>query len=123
MRELTKKHVRFNWTPKHTAIFHDLLQEFKSDVTLRYFDISKPIFVITDAHVTGLAATLAQGDSLESAKPVAFASRKTTLSENRYPQLDLEALAVDFGLRKFRNYLIGAPHLITVVTDHMPVMC
>ena len=121
LRELTKNNVRFKWTNKHQEIFLSLLQEFKSDVTLRYFDISKPIFVVTDAHVTGLGATLAQGDSLENAKPIAFASRKTTSSEKRYPQLDLEGLAVDFGLRKFRNYLIGAPHQITVVTDHMPL--
>ena len=35
--------------------------------------------------------------------------------------LDLEALVVDFGLRRFRNYLIGAPDTITVITDHKPL--
>ena len=41
--------------------------------------------------------------------------------ELRYPQLDLEALAIDFGLRRFRNRLIGASHKITVMTDHKPL--
>ena len=53
--------------------------------------------------------------------PVACASRATTLVEQRYPQLDLEALAVDFGLRRFRYYCVGGPP-VTVVTDHKPLI-
>ena len=41
--------------------------------------------------------------------------------EGRYPQLDLEALAVDYGLRRFRFYLVGAPE-VKVVTDHKPLI-
>ena len=66
---------------------------------LQYFDLQKPTYVITDAHVTGLGAMLAQGDSLSTAKPVAFASRTTSPAETRYPQPDLEAMGLDFGLR------------------------
>ena len=58
-----------------------------------------------------------QGDSIEEAKPIAFASRTTTDAEARYPQLDLEALSVDFGLRRFRYYLVGGP-TVEVITDH-----
>ena len=52
-----------------------------------------------------------QGSSLEDAKPIAFASRATTPVEFRYPQLDLEALAVDFGLRRFRYHIVGGPEV------------
>ena len=68
------------------------------DVLLRYFDMTKPTFLFVDAHITGLGATLAQGNSIRDAKPVAFASRTTSLAETRYPQLDLEAMSLDFGL-------------------------
>ena len=121
LRELTKENVRFQWSDIHEDTFRRLLSEFKEDVLLRYFDLSKPIYITTDAHITGMGATLSQGDTLESSKPVAFASRTTTDAERKYPQLDLEGLGVDFGLRRFRNYIIGAPHPITVVTDHMPL--
>ena len=47
----------------------------------------------------GLSATLLQGTNITSAKQVAFSSRATTSVESPYPQLDLEALAIDFGLR------------------------
>jgi hypothetical protein len=34
-------------------------------------------FVFTDGHKTGLSAMLAQGETRETARPVAFASRST----------------------------------------------
>ena len=58
---------------------------------------------------------LGQQDNTNSIKPIAFASRTAKAAESRYPQLDLEALAIDFGLSRFRNYLTGAPHKITVI--------
>ena len=74
-----------------------------------------------DAHITGLSAILAQGHCVEDAKPVAIASRTTNQAEKHYPQLDLEASSVDFGLRRFREYFVGAPHIVKVVTDHKPL--
>ena len=81
---------------------------------------TRTIFV--DGHRSGLGAVLAQGDSIDSALPIEFASRSTNKAERNYPQLDIEAMAVDFSLRRFRPYLVGAPHQVTVVTDHHPLL-
>ena len=83
--------------------------------------MSMKVFIFADAHITGLGAILAQGKDIQSARPVAVASRTTTNAEKRYPQLDLEAMSVDFGLRRFRNYVLGAPETVTVTTDHRPL--
>ena len=120
LRELTHKNAHFKWKPIHQKCFDNLVQSFKKTTLLRYFDTTSKIFIITDAHVTGLGAILAQGRDLISAKPVAVASRTTSNAERRYPQLDLEATAIDFALRRFRNYLVGAP-VVTIVTDHKPL--
>ena len=80
----------------------------------------KKISVISDAHITGVGAILDQGDDLDSARPVVIDSRKTSKSESRYPQLDLEATATDFALCRFRNYLVGAPQVL-IITDHKPL--
>ena len=88
---------------------------------MNHFDPNKHTYIRVDAHRSGLSAILMQGDSIEEAKPVACASRSTTPVEQRYPQLDLEALAVDFGLRRFRYYCVGGP-LVTIVTDHKPLL-
>ena len=121
LRELTKSNVRFKWHKEHQECFDTLISAFKKDTLLRYFDMSKPTFIFADGHKTGLGAMLAQGETRRSAKPVAFASRSTQGAEHNYPQIDLEAMAMDFGLRRFRQYIIGSPNEITVVTDHKPL--
>ena len=122
LRELTHKNVWFKWTPEHQRCFEDLISAFRKDTMLRYFDVSKKTFIKVDAHKTGLSAMLCQGKSPEEAKPVALASRATSKSEKQYPQLDLEAASIDFGLRRFREYLVGSPEKIIVITDHKPLL-
>ena len=122
LREMTKKENKFVWSKKHEAEFRCLVDSFREDVLLRYFDGNLPTYIVVDGHQTGMGAMLLQGNTLQEAKPVAVVSRTTSLSEKNRPQLDLEAASVDFGLRRFREYVVGTPHLIKVVTDHKPLI-
>ena len=96
-----------------------LVIKFKKDDLLQYFDMAKPIYIVTDAHISGIGAMLEQQGNTNDMNPIVFVSCTTKAADSRYPQLDLETLAIDFGLRHFRNYLIGAPHKITVIADHV----
>ena len=58
----------------------------------------------------------------DNAKPAALALICTSKAERNYAQLHLEALAVDFALRRFRLYLVGAPNDTIIVTDHHPLL-
>ena len=120
LRELTHYNIHLKWKPIHQKCLKNLIQDFKQDTLLRYYAMRKKIFVITDAHITGLAAILAQGDDLDSARLVVITSRTTSKSESRYPQLDLEATATDFAYRRFRNYLVGAPQVL-IISDNKPL--
>ncbi|CAB4014624.1 Hypothetical predicted protein [Paramuricea clavata] len=100
LRDLTKGRARFVWSNEHQICFQRLIGAFRKDVLLRYFDMSKPTYVFVDAHKTALGAMLAQGNSVREAKPVAFAPRTTSQAEAKYPQFDLEAMSLDFGLIK-----------------------
>ena len=120
LRELTKKHIKFSWTESHEQEFKNIRNAFNDSVLLRHYDSTKPTFIFVDAHITGLSAILSQGPTPEEAKAVALASRTTTQTEQKYAQLDLEALAMDFGLRRFQHYLIGGPNT-TIITDHQPL--
>ena len=82
--------------------------------------MKKKIYIFTDAHILGLGVILAQGNSNQDAKPVFITLRTTSHTEKRNPQLDLEATAVDFALRRLRNYIVGAPG-IEIITDHKPL--
>ena len=122
LRDLLNSKDRFSWKRVHQSAFDDVLASFKEDTLLRYFNLSCNTYLFVDGHQSGLGAILSQGESIDSAVPVEFASRATSKAERNYPQLDLEAMAVDFALRRFRQYLIGAPGIITVVTDHHPLL-
>ena len=91
LRDLTTKNTRFNWKDEHQKTFEKLVNEFKKETMLQYFDMGKQTFLLVDAHQTGLGAMLAQGAELDLAKPVAIASRTTNNAEKRYPQIDHEA--------------------------------
>ena len=101
LRKRLRKHHRFTWNKECQREFEDLKAPFRQDTLLRHFDPNLNTYINVDAHQTGLSSIFMQRSPLEDAKPVAFASRATTPVEYRYPQLDLEALAVDFGLRRF----------------------
>ena len=88
---------------------------------LRFYDPDKNTFIFVDAYKSGFGAILAQGETIENCWPVAVASRTTSNPEKKYPQIDLEGMAVDFGLGRFRQYLVGGPE-VTVVTDHKPLI-
>ena len=122
LRKLTLKHSRFRWTPDCQKEFDILKKLFMEDTLLRHFDPSQKTFIFVDAHRTDLSAILTQGKDIENTKPVAFASRATKDVERRYPQLDREALAIDFALRRYRNYLVGAPEPQIIITDHKPLV-
>ena len=104
---MTESRAKFRWAKEHQNCFKELIEAFKKDVSLHYFDIEKPTFVFTDTHKTGLGAMLAQKESKSTAKPMTFASITTGKAEYRYPQLDIEAMGVVFGLRRFCHYLLA----------------
>ena len=52
-------------------------------------------------------------------KPIAFTSRTLTTPEKKYSQLEKEALAIIFAVRKFHDYLYGRH--FTLYSDHKPL--
>ena len=54
-----------------------------------------------------------------SEHPVAFASRSLSPAKRKYSQLDKESLAIIFGVKIFRHYLLGRKFII--YSDHKPL--
>ena len=112
--------TKFRWCDVHQKEFDAIKAYFNESTTLAFFDPGLPTWIFVDAAKQGLSAVIAQGETIDATNVVAFASRTTTDVERRYPQIDLEAMAIDFGLRRFREYCVGGDN-INFVTDHKPL--
>ena len=76
-------------------------------------------YVIVDAGPVGLGAIIAQEQVDKSIRPVAYASRSLSKTEQRYSQTEKEALAVVWACEKFHLYLYGKK--FTILSDHKPL--
>jgi hypothetical protein len=81
---------------------------------LSYYDPKKPVTLSVDASSKGLGAVLYQEE-----KPVAYASKALTPTQQKYAQIEKEALAIVFVTTKFHQFLFGKEVLIT--SDHKPL--
>ena len=81
---------------------------------LAYYDADEELTLQVDASSTGLGAALIQGG-----RPVAYASKALTPTQQKYAQIGKELLAIVFGCAKFAEYVVGRD--TTVETDHKPL--
>ena len=96
LRELTKKEVAYVWGPEHDRAFAAVKQEVSTRGVLRYFDPKAETVIQTDASLKGLDAVL-----LQQGQPVCYASKALTDTEQRYSNIESEALGLVWGLEKF----------------------
>lgn len=99
---------------------------------LTYFNLGKPLLVMTDWSQQGIAFTIFQQhcactqDSApfccsEGWKIVLCNSRHLQSAEKNYAPIEGEALAVAWCLHKARNLLLGCQHFL-LLTDHKPLV-
>ena len=121
LRELTKNDVPWSWEEKHQTALDRLKEELARTTTLRYFDTSRETEVYVDASPVGISAVLMQKDSdSEQRHNIHFASRALTPTEQRYSQIEREALAVVWACEHLNIYLYGSH--FKIFTDHKPLL-
>ena len=69
---------------------------------LHYYDPSKKSIIQVDASSRGLGVAL-----IQEGKPIAFASKSLTKTEQRDTNIEGELLTVVFGCKRFRIYIYG----------------
>jgi len=114
--------VTFAWTEECKRAFAAAKQLLIKQGVLIDFNPKLNLILSVDASPVGAGAVLShqvifQGKLVE--RPIAFASLSFTPTQRRYSQLDREALAIMFGVRRFRQFLIGRKFLL--LTDNAPL--
>jgi hypothetical protein len=120
LRELTKKDATFQWTADCEASVNSIKELLANEPVLAYFNTRIPSEIIVDASPVGLAAILVQRYENDVSRIIAFASKSLSATEQRYSQLEREALAVLWGCQYFHIYIFGKP--VTVLSDHKPLV-
>ena len=96
--QLTGKSSPFLWLPEHQVEFDKLKTILTSDLVVRHFDSSQPVFLLTDAsRLFGLGYVLGHieldGSGKKIFKIVDFGSKGLTPTQQRYSTIELECLA------------------------------
>ena len=108
LRDLLRKECMWTWDAQQEAAFKTLKKQLSSAPVLTHYSPNKPTKVSADASSYGMGGVLLQKDR-EDWRPVFYASRSLTSTEQRYAQVEKKALAVTWCCEKFADFLIGMP--------------
>ena len=119
MNRLLCKDARWKWTEDCAKAFQHIKNVLVSSTFVTHYNPSLPLRLAADASPYGLGAVISHVMEDGQEQPIAFASRTLSKSEQNYSQIEKEALALIFGVKKFHLYLCG--QTFTLVTDRKPL--
>ena len=115
LRAIEKKGNDFYWDANLQNCFDNIKSLVAADVTLSYYDRSKPITIQTDYSKQGLGAVL-----LQDGRPVHYGSKALVGTERDFAPIEGEILAILYATIKWHHYLYG--RRFTIETDHKPLV-
>ena len=119
LNRLLAHDVPWGWTQDCKEAFQKLKEALLNSPLLAYYDPNQPVRLAVDASSYGLGAVLSHVSDDGEERPIAYASRTLSSSEQNYALIEKEELAIVFGIKKFHQYLFG--RRFTLLTDHRPL--
>ena len=127
--KLTLSEVTWIWNASYQSLFSRVKLLIKSDICMKFYDDTKPLYLETDASWVGLGAALLQTQNGTTCQkdtvpdntilhPIAFANKSLTGAECRYSNIEREILGILHGLKKFHHYCFVRE--VYVITNHKP---
>ena len=120
LHQLLEKDRKWQWTKECSEAVAKIKEIITSDMVLTHYNPELPVTLACDASSYGLGCVLSHIMPNGEEKPIAFASRTLNKAERKYSQIDKEALAIVWGVKKFNLFLYGKK--FTLITDHKPLM-
>uniref|UniRef100_A0A4W5R0Y7 Reverse transcriptase/retrotransposon-derived protein RNase H-like domain-containing protein n=1 Tax=Hucho hucho TaxID=62062 RepID=A0A4W5R0Y7_9TELE len=119
LHELLNKTKQWKWTDRCEEAFKKVKTALAQSEALTHFNPNLPLQLACDASPYGVGAVVSHIMPSGEERPIAFASRTLSKAESNYAQIEREALAIVFGVKKFHQFLFG--RLFTLLTDHRPL--
>ncbi|CAD6196084.1 unnamed protein product [Caenorhabditis auriculariae] len=110
----------WRWTRIEERCFQKLKDVLSSDLNLVHFHPKHQIVLAADASEYGIGTVISHIMPDGTEKPIAHAARSLTETEKKYSQIEKEALALIFGVKKFHKFIYG--RRFTLRTDHKPLL-
>ena len=120
LRDLLNKSSQWVWDHPQQTAFEEVKGILATSPVLALFDQTRETVVSADASSYGLGAVLLQKQPDGELKPISYISRSLTPTEQRYAQIEKEALAFTWACERFADYLLGMDFHIH--TDHKPLV-
>lgn len=117
---LMRKDVPFDWDAACDSAFQKFKEILLSDLLLCHYNPALPLMIAADASSTGIGCVAYHTFPDGSVKAFYHASRRLTATEQRYAQIEKEALGIIFAVKKFHKYIWG--RRFTIFTDHRPLL-
>ena len=119
LRELLSTKNVWVWGKSQDQSFEAVKQELAKPTVLALYTLEAKTKVCADASNFGLGAVLLQQQQ-SVWKPVAYASRTMSETEQRCSQIQKEALVLVWACEKFSGYILGKR--VHLETDHKPLV-
>ena len=115
INEVIAKHPgKFQWTSQAERAFQHLKNLIAANPVVQPYSLEKEVTLTTDASEMAIAGVLTQ-----EGHPVIYVSRKLSEAEQRYANIEREALAIVWSCQRLRQFLIGRK--FSLHTDHKPL--
>lgn len=118
--DLLKKEAIWHWSKRCEEAMLKVKQILTGAEVLVHYDPNKPLVLTCDASARGIGGVLTQPSADGRDRPVVYVSRALNNAEKHYSQIDREALAIVFCLKKLHQYVYG--RRFTLRTDHKPLV-
>jgi hypothetical protein len=117
---LLQQDVPFEWTEDCQKAMDEVKRALTTAPALTYYDVTRPLRLACDGSQKGLGAVLSHVDSDGHEVPIMHISRSLKKAERNYSQVENEALAVTWAVKKLKKFLWG--RRFEIVTDHLPLL-
>ena len=117
-RNHTTSDDALEWGENEEKAFETLRECLITPPVVNFPDFNKEFLIFTDASNYGIGAVLSQiQDGNEVV--IAYSSRHLNTAERNYSAIEREALAIVYGIKRYRHYL--QDEKFEIISDHRPL--